>query len=130
MFQAILPVPSVMTRAKNSVLSRIFAATSPRYLSPVRQPAWPTSFAHVSWPELHGRLPPHQTVVAAAEPGTIVAAAADRDEERGDDIAPMARDAVAIRRLIDPNPRDVTEADVARVYRAVRHTVRFGYFAV
>jgi alcohol dehydrogenase len=39
----------------------------------------------------------------------------------GDDIAPMARDAVAIRRLIDPNPRDVTEADAARIYRAVLH---------
>jgi alcohol dehydrogenase class IV len=36
-----------------------------------------------------------------------------------DAIAPMARDAVAIRRLIDPNPRDVTEADAARIYRAV-----------
>jgi alcohol dehydrogenase class IV len=39
----------------------------------------------------------------------------------GDAIAPMARDAVAIRRLIDPNPRDVTEADAARIYRAVLH---------
>ena len=40
---------------------------------------------------------------------------------RGDDIAPMARDAVAIRRLIDPNPRDVTQADAARIYWAVLH---------
>ena len=39
----------------------------------------------------------------------------------GDDIASMARDAVAIRRLIDPNPRDVTEADAARNYRTVLH---------
>jgi alcohol dehydrogenase class IV len=37
----------------------------------------------------------------------------------GDAIAPMARDAVAIRRLIDPNPCDVTEADATRIYRAV-----------
>jgi alcohol dehydrogenase class IV len=36
-----------------------------------------------------------------------------------DAIAPMARDAVAIRRLIDPNPREVTEADATRIYRAV-----------
>lgn len=34
-------------------------------------------------------------------------------------IASMARDAVAIRRLMDPNPRDVTEADAARIYRTV-----------
>lgn len=34
-------------------------------------------------------------------------------------IPPMARDAVAIRRLMDPNPREVTEADAARIYRAV-----------
>jgi alcohol dehydrogenase class IV len=34
-------------------------------------------------------------------------------------IAAMARDAVAIRRLIDPNPRDVTEEDAERMYRAV-----------
>lgn len=34
-------------------------------------------------------------------------------------IAAMARDAVAIRRLVDPNPRDVTEADAARIYRTV-----------
>jgi alcohol dehydrogenase class IV len=34
-------------------------------------------------------------------------------------IEAMARDAVAIRRLIDPNPRDVTEDDAARMYRAV-----------
>jgi alcohol dehydrogenase class IV len=27
--------------------------------------------------------------------------------------------AVAIRRLIDPNPREVTEADATRIYRAV-----------
>jgi hypothetical protein len=26
---------------------------------------------------------------------------------------------VAIRRLIDPNPREVTEADATRIYRAV-----------
>jgi alcohol dehydrogenase class IV len=31
----------------------------------------------------------------------------------------MARDAVAIRRLIDPNPREVTEADAQRIYRTV-----------
>jgi alcohol dehydrogenase class IV len=31
----------------------------------------------------------------------------------------MARDAVAIRRLMDPNPREVTEADAQRIYRAV-----------
>jgi alcohol dehydrogenase class IV len=37
----------------------------------------------------------------------------------GDAIAPMARDAVAIHRLIDPNPREVTEADATRIYRAV-----------
>jgi alcohol dehydrogenase class IV len=37
----------------------------------------------------------------------------------GDAIATMARDAVAIRRLIDPNPREVTEADATRIYRAV-----------
>jgi alcohol dehydrogenase class IV len=37
----------------------------------------------------------------------------------GDAIIPMARDAVAIRRLIDPNPREVTEADATRIYRAV-----------
>jgi alcohol dehydrogenase class IV len=36
-----------------------------------------------------------------------------------DAIASMARDAVAIRRLMDPNPRDVTEADAARIYEAV-----------
>ena len=37
-----------------------------------------------------------------------------------DDIMPvMARDAVAIRRLIDPNPCDVTEADALRMYRTV-----------
>ena len=34
-------------------------------------------------------------------------------------IPTMARDAVAIRRLMDPNPRAVTEADAARIYRAV-----------
>jgi alcohol dehydrogenase len=34
-------------------------------------------------------------------------------------ISTMARDAVAIRRLMDPNPREVTEADAARIYRAV-----------
>jgi alcohol dehydrogenase len=34
-------------------------------------------------------------------------------------ITPMARDAVAIRRLIDPNPCDVSEADAARIYRTV-----------
>jgi alcohol dehydrogenase class IV len=37
----------------------------------------------------------------------------------GDAIVPMARDAVAIRRLIDPNPREVTEGDATRIYRAV-----------
>ena len=37
----------------------------------------------------------------------------------GDAIAPMARDAVAIRRLIDPNPREVSETDATRIYRAV-----------
>jgi alcohol dehydrogenase class IV len=31
----------------------------------------------------------------------------------------MARDAVAIRRLIDPNPCDVTEADAERIFREV-----------
>ena len=31
----------------------------------------------------------------------------------------MARDAVAIRRLMDPNPREVTEEDALRIYRAV-----------
>ncbi len=37
-----------------------------------------------------------------------------------DDALPaMARDAVAIRRLIDPNPCDVTEADALRIYRTV-----------
>jgi alcohol dehydrogenase class IV len=36
----------------------------------------------------------------------------------GDAIVPMARDAVAIRRLIDPNPREVTEGDATRIYRA------------
>jgi len=34
-------------------------------------------------------------------------------------IPTMARDAVAIRRLMDPNPREVTEADAARIFRAV-----------
>ena len=34
-------------------------------------------------------------------------------------IAAMARDAVAIRRLMDPNPREVTEAVAARIYRTV-----------
>jgi alcohol dehydrogenase class IV len=36
-----------------------------------------------------------------------------------DAIAPMARDAMAIRRLMDPNPREVTEEDTARIYRTV-----------
>ena len=36
-----------------------------------------------------------------------------------DALPSMARDAVAIRRLIDPNPRDVTEADAQRIYRVV-----------
>ena len=36
-----------------------------------------------------------------------------------DAIAPMARDAVAIRRLMEPNPREVTEADAARIFQAV-----------
>jgi alcohol dehydrogenase len=31
----------------------------------------------------------------------------------------MARDAVTIRRLMDPNPREVTEQDALRIYRAV-----------
>lgn len=34
-------------------------------------------------------------------------------------IPEMARDAVAIRRLIDPNPHEVTEADAARIYQEV-----------
>ena len=34
-------------------------------------------------------------------------------------VATMARDAVANRRLIDPNPVAVTEADAARIYREV-----------
>ena len=34
-------------------------------------------------------------------------------------IAALARDAVAVRRLMEPNPRPVTEADAARIYRAV-----------
>jgi alcohol dehydrogenase class IV len=38
-----------------------------------------------------------------------------------DALAPMARDAVAIRRLMDPNPREVTEADAARIYQTVLH---------
>jgi len=36
-----------------------------------------------------------------------------------DAIATMARDAVAIRRLMDPNPKEVTEADAARIYQSV-----------
>jgi alcohol dehydrogenase class IV len=36
-----------------------------------------------------------------------------------DAIAALARDAVAVRRLMDPNPRPVTEADAVRIYRAV-----------
>jgi len=36
-----------------------------------------------------------------------------------DAVPAMARDAVAIRRLMDPNPREVTEVDAARIYRAV-----------
>ena len=36
-----------------------------------------------------------------------------------DAIPAMARDAVAIRRLVDPNPRDVTADDAARMYRTV-----------
>jgi alcohol dehydrogenase class IV len=36
-----------------------------------------------------------------------------------DAISRMARDAVTIRRLMDPNPREVTEADAVRIYRAV-----------
>jgi len=38
-------------------------------------------------------------------------------------IAAMARDAVAIRRLMDPNPREVTEAVAARIYLAVLSVV-------
>lgn len=34
-------------------------------------------------------------------------------------VAAMATDAVAIRRLMDPNPREVTVDDAARIYRAV-----------
>jgi len=34
-------------------------------------------------------------------------------------IPEMARDAVAIRRLMDPNPQEVTEADAARIYQEV-----------
>jgi alcohol dehydrogenase len=37
----------------------------------------------------------------------------------GEAIPAMARDAVAIRRLMDPNPRQVTEEDAGRIYRAV-----------
>jgi alcohol dehydrogenase class IV len=36
-----------------------------------------------------------------------------------DALAEMARDAVAIRRLMDPNPREVTEADAVRIFKAV-----------
>jgi alcohol dehydrogenase class IV len=36
-----------------------------------------------------------------------------------DAITALARDAVAVRRLMDPNPRPVTEADAVRIYRAV-----------
>ncbi|MEP6669166.1 MAG: iron-containing alcohol dehydrogenase [Chthoniobacter sp.] len=36
-----------------------------------------------------------------------------------DSIATMARDAVAIRRLMDPNPREVTETDAVRIYQSV-----------
>jgi alcohol dehydrogenase class IV len=38
----------------------------------------------------------------------------------GDAIAPMARDVVAIRRLIDPNPREVTVADRSRIFDSER----------
>lgn len=36
-----------------------------------------------------------------------------------DAIASLARDAVAVRRLMDPNPRPLSEDDAARIYRAV-----------
>ena len=36
-----------------------------------------------------------------------------------DAVSSMATDAVAIRRLMDPNPRDVTVDDAARIYRTV-----------
>jgi alcohol dehydrogenase class IV len=31
----------------------------------------------------------------------------------------LAKDAVAIRRLMDPNPREVTEADAVRIFKTV-----------
>ena len=40
-----------------------------------------------------------------------------------DAIPAIARDAVAIRRLMDPNPREVTEADAVRIYQAVLECV-------
>jgi alcohol dehydrogenase class IV len=48
----------------------------------------------------------------------------------GDAIAPMARDAVTIRRLIDPNPREVTEADATRIYRAVLARARLAHVSI
>jgi alcohol dehydrogenase class IV len=33
----------------------------------------------------------------------------------------LAREAVAIRRLMDPNPRPITESDAAEIYRRTLH---------
>ena len=84
-------------------------------------PACAADFAALSTALGWGTLPPEAFAARLdAVAGAIgLSAALGRVVVPAAAVAPMARDAVLIRRLVDPNPVDVSEADAERIYRAV-----------
>ena len=84
-------------------------------------PACAADFAALSTALGWGTLPPDAFAARLdAVAGAIgLSAALGRVVVPAAAVAPRARDAVLIRRLVDPNPVDVSEADAERIYRAV-----------
>ena len=103
----------------HGVITGCLAGEMMRHNAPVCGEDFTALAVALGWGASEGRALPSRLDALAETIG--LRAQLRRTSVPDDAIAPMARDAVAIRRLIDPNPRLVTEDDAARIYRTVLH---------
>lgn len=101
----------------HGVITGCFAGEMMRHNAPACAADFATFSQALGWGTMDGAQFADQLDALATSIGLV--AQLRKTSVPASSIAAMARDAVAIRRLVDPNPRDVTESDATRIYQKV-----------
>ena len=101
----------------HGVITGCFAGEMMRHNAPACAADFATFSQALGWGTMDGAQFADRLDALATDIGLV--AHLRKTTVHASSIPAMARDAVAIRRLVDPNPRDVTEVDAIRIYQKV-----------